>query len=402
MQADGRIGLYTIGGRDGCSPIDFPAAFADDIFYVFFDADEDAVPQMLARNDPAKSRVFPYCLGDVNGPATFYHNYDPYTSSLLKPSTEFDFVQRSKGRDYRLSDAFRPVREAPVELQTLDSLHLLDDPAVAAPAIITIDTQGTELAILRGGRDLITEHTMAIVTEAEFVRLYEGQPLFGDLCAALDELGFMFVDFTAGPFKLQPFFAPLGMRSRPMVGFCDALFLRKPSAVSQPLHLAQLAFVAHLYAQAAYGFHCLDLLKKADPALDGVPAGRAYRRFLLELDAARQTMPVTFGLNWMDLYPTYERSNERFDNATPFDVVNEHLSERYAAMRTDLVRRQDEFAPLLSFDDSPIETVMRAFGLDKHAQACKDWRIHEVTEMFEEVGLKIVRETVPVEQRDRN
>ena len=401
MQADGRIGVYSIGGRDGCSPIDSSDAFADDLFHVFFEADQDAVSQMLERNDPATSRVFPYCLGEVNGPGTFYHNYDPYTSSLLKPAAEFDFVQRSNGRDYRLRDACRSVRTEAVELRTLDSLRLLDDPAVAAPTIINIDTQGSELAILRGGRDLIAEHTMAIVTEAEFVRLYEDQPLFGDICTALDELGFVFADFTAGPYKLQPALAPLGMRSRPMVGFCDALFLRKPSAAKGPLQLAQLAFVAQLYAQATYGFHCLDLLKEADPGLGDVPAGRAYRRFLVELDAARQQMPLTSGWNFLDVFPTYELSNGRFNNAL-VDVLNRHVSERYAAMKARLLREQDQFVPLLSAADTPIESVMRAFGLDKHAQVLKDWRIHEVTEMFEEAGLKIVRDAAPLEQHDRS
>src|SRR5580658_4536158 len=203
MQAEGLIGAYLIGGRDGLSPVSLPdSPLEDDLFNVFFEADEAAIPQMLERNDPAKSRVFPYCLSDTNGTGTFYHNYDPYTSSLIKIASDFDYTTWYARHDYRIAESARTVREAQVELRTIDSLNLLDDPEVAPPTIVTLDTQGSELAILRGGAKLITEHTMAIVTEAEFVNFYEGQPLFGDLCTYLNELGFVFADFTAGPFRV--------------------------------------------------------------------------------------------------------------------------------------------------------------------------------------------------------
>jgi FkbM family methyltransferase len=396
MQADGRIGVYMVGGRDGCTPMPVPETFANDMFDVFFEADEMAIPQMLERNDPTKSRVFPYCLSDTNGPGTFYINYDPFTSSLLKRSTEFEFTQWYVGRDYPHTETMRTVREVPVELRTLDSVKLLDDPAVAPPSIIVLDTQGTELAIMRGGRDLISEHTMAIVTEAEFVRFYDGQPLFGEICNALDEMGFMFVDFTAGPFRCDPFRVPIGFRSRTMVGFSDALFLRKPAAATKPIQLAQLSFVAQLYAQLSYSFRCLDQLKEVDPHLTCIPAERTYRSYLLELDQARQTMPVIFPLSFLDLYPTFERSNERFDVAVSLETQSDHIREQYVKMRTRLIAEKDELKLLLSFQPTPIEAVMRKFGMERYAQVCQDRRIAETEEMLKEVGLEIVRETVPV------
>jgi FkbM family methyltransferase len=401
MQADGRIGVYMVGGRDGCSPIPASEVFLDDIFNVFFEADEHAIPQMQSRNDPAKSRIFPYCLADRNGAGTFYLNYDPFTSSLLKRNTEFDFTQWYVNREYPHSDTFRTMREVPVELKTIDSLRLLDDPAVAPPTVIVLDTQGTELAIIRGGRELITEHTAAIVTEAEFAPFYEGQPLFGEVCAGLDEMGFMFIDFTDGPFHIDPFHAPIGLRSKQMAGFSDALFLRKPSAASTPLQLAQLSFAAQLYGQLGYGLHCLDLLIRCDPKLTCIPAERAYRRFLIELDAARQVMPVLFPLSFTDLYPTYERSIERFDATVTLETQAEHCTEQYTKMRDRLFAQQTEVQALLSYRDTPIEGVMNAFGLTGRAQACKDRRITEMTEMLKEVGVEIVREAVPAGERHR-
>ena len=268
-QAGGRIGLYLVGARDGYANIVLPPAFADDQFFVYFEADESAIPQIIERNHPAISRVFAVCLSDTNGPGTFYLNYDPFTSSLLEEDPELQLASWGEGRDYPFSETMRNVREVPVEMQTLDSLHLLDDPDVAAPTIIALDTQGTELAILRGGRELVTEHTMAIVAEAEFVPFYKGQPLFGDICAGLGEMGFIFVDFAHGPHLIDAFGAKLGLRSKRMVGFCDALFLRKPSSVSSSMHLAQLALCAILYGHIGYAFHCIDRMLAMDPIAGG-------------------------------------------------------------------------------------------------------------------------------------
>jgi hypothetical protein len=392
MQADGRIGVYMIGGRDGCSPVGLPDRLIGDMFNVFFEADETAIPQILERNDPAKSRVFPYCLAETNGPGTFYLNYDPFTSSLLRPQREFDITAWHASRDYQHAVTCRSEREIAVERRTLDSLHLLDDPAVAPPTVMVLDTQGTELAIMRGGWNLIAEHTMAIVTEAEFVRFYDGQPLFGDICAALEELGFMFVDFTSGLHRADLHRTPLGLRSRNTVAYCDALFLRKPAAISQPLHLAQLAFVAQLYAQMGYGFHCLDLLLKTDPQLTVIPAERVYRSFLLELDAARQAMPVVFAPGFKDLYPTFERSNERFDAAVTVETQIEHRDAEYAKIRARLAGQQADVIALLSANDTPVEAVIRKYGMIYLAQACKDRRIAEMTEMLAELGVQVERQ----------
>ena len=150
-QAGGRLGLYLVGARDGIPNNMLPEPFIDDSFFVFFEADESAIPQIQAMNNPAISRVFSVCLSDHDGPGTFYNNYDPFTSSLLKLAPEFDFSSWIEGRDYPHREVFKTVREERVEMRTLDSMNLLEDPAVAPPTIIALDTQGSELAILRGG-----------------------------------------------------------------------------------------------------------------------------------------------------------------------------------------------------------------------------------------------------------
>jgi FkbM family methyltransferase len=394
VQADGRIGLYLIGARDGFPNITLPVpVFANDQFFVFFEADETAIAQIEARNHPAWSRVFPVCLSDTNGPATFYHNYDPFTSSLLKPDPEFDLSQWSEGRHYPFSEVFRAVREEAVQTRTLDSLNLLDDPDVAPPTIIALDTQGSELAILLGGRDLVSAHTMAIVTEAEFVPFYEGQPVFGDVCAGLDKLGFLFVGFAFGPYKIDAFSAQLGLRSKQMLGFSDALFLRKPSAAKSPLQLAQLAFVALLYSHAGYAFHCLDLALAQDPNLDTVPGDRGYRVFLLELEAARKRMPHVDMPTFHDMYSTYELSNERFDSNVTRDTLDDHYRAGAKIIKDRLMEQSEALVALLSLENSPVEQCMAEYGFIEQATEVKQRRIDDTGIMTRTHGIIVERET---------
>lgn len=394
MPADVRIGVYKVGGRDGMPSLILPPAFRDDIFDVFFEADESAIAQMQERNDPARSRIFPYCLWDRNGPATFSHNYDPFTSSLLKPSSEFDWVSWNLNKDYLLAEAALCVRKMPVETHRLDSLALLTDPAVAPPTTIFLDTQGSEREILLGGRELIAAHTVAIVTEAEFVPIYQGQALFGDLCTMLDELGFIFAGFADGPFSIEPFCTPLGQRGRSMLGFCDALFLRKPrTLVERPAELAQLAFVALYWEQLAYGFHCLDRLRETGARLPGALAERTYGAFLQDVDAARGAMPILYPPTFSDLFPTYQESLDRFDVRTTQADLETRAVARHNAVQQRLLEHREIVTRLATADDLPIEAVYRRYGLTKQADAVKSRRLNDLTEMLGQFGISISRAT---------
>ena len=59
--------------------------------------------------------------------------------------------------------------------------------------IIKLDTQGTEYEILEGFGESILRNTKMVITEAEFVELYEKQKLFSNLYKYLTDLNFSFL-----------------------------------------------------------------------------------------------------------------------------------------------------------------------------------------------------------------
>ena len=114
---------------------------------------------------------------------------DPGTSSLLPRAA-------SVRRYYHAHD--RVVGSIPVATAVLDPF--IDREAPAGVALVKLDTQGSELSILRGAqRSLATAAIDVIYTEFFVVPHYAGAPLLGDLIAFLGRFGYSLFDLFKGP-----------------------------------------------------------------------------------------------------------------------------------------------------------------------------------------------------------
>lgn len=126
-------------------------------------------------------RVVPQALGAESGPATLYLTKDPVGHSLLP--TVADVVQRHPGLGGGLV-----VGTSAVEVTTLD--EWCGHEGVDRVDVIKIDTQGSELDVLRGA-DRTLAGVQAIEVEVEFNELYEDVPLFGEIDRYLRDRGFV-------------------------------------------------------------------------------------------------------------------------------------------------------------------------------------------------------------------
>jgi hypothetical protein len=81
----------------------------------------------------------------------------------------------------------RPIRTAVCPSTTLDDF--IGTRGINTVDAIKLDTQGSELDILRGAEKAL-QHCTLIIVEAEFNPLYEGQPLFCDIDRFLRDRGF--------------------------------------------------------------------------------------------------------------------------------------------------------------------------------------------------------------------
>lgn len=146
-----------------------------------FDPDREEC-ERLARHYAATGQVMlvPLALAAESGVATLYRTKNPGGYSLLPTVT--DVVERHPSLD-----GGRLVGTSAVEVTTLDDwcagegIHRID--------VIKLDTQGTELDVLRGAERAL-DTVRAVEVEVEFNQLYEGVPLFGEVDRFLRQRGF--------------------------------------------------------------------------------------------------------------------------------------------------------------------------------------------------------------------
>tara|TARA_Y100000034_G_C6889221_1_gene408813 strand:+ start:1573 stop:2220 length:648 start_codon:yes stop_codon:yes gene_type:complete len=113
-------------------------------------------------------------LGDEVREVTFYTRSD-------KPHTEGNSYYKEKN----YWDIPQLVQENIVRLQRLDDLF--EDEATFQ--LIKIDTQGSELDILKGGENLVSK-AFAIILEVAYTEYNIGAPTYEDVVEYMNEIGF--------------------------------------------------------------------------------------------------------------------------------------------------------------------------------------------------------------------
>jgi FkbM family methyltransferase len=216
-----------------------------------FEPDVDAC-RRLATIMPA-GRFFPYALG--NGEArTLYVCQEAVCSSLYEPNTAL------LDRFQTLGEMGRVLRTEPVLTRRLDTI-----PEAADLDFLTLDVQGSELAVLQGA-DATLQGAVVIQVEVEFVELYKEQPLFADVDRFLRQRGFSFHRFSAldgrafRPTVLGGNRAGQGSQ----ILWADAVYMRDFMHLAglPPEKLLTLAIILH----AVYGSFdtCADVLRQYD------------------------------------------------------------------------------------------------------------------------------------------
>ena len=144
-----------------------------------FEPDEAECGRLNALKHAYRIRYYPNALGERDGEsATLHITRAPGCSSLYEPNMGL-CLQFPYGPNLEV------VSGVPVTLSRMDSVC-----ADFKPDVLKIDTQGTELAILRGAGALL-DSAAVVELEVEFVPQYIGQPLFADVDTFMRSRGFM-------------------------------------------------------------------------------------------------------------------------------------------------------------------------------------------------------------------
>ncbi|SRR6266851_410401 len=314
-ELEDRIVAHHVGGRGFGVALNAPVKFSRDIVNVLYEADDKCAREMMAQNTNENFHILPYCLGREDAAGKLYITNNAYATSNLKPNPEYDAyycevtlageIEGVSVQDTRY-DAVYGNENKVVEVRDV-MIHALDTlvrdrkvPGNLEPDFLSLDTQGSELDILRGAAATFRDHCVALATEIEFHPMYEGQALFSGVFDFALRHGFHFVGFTYLQ-EISPRRTPVGARAKGFLAFGDALFLRRIDSVKaisgspneQHLMLLKLAFVALNFGYLEYALLALEVAEEAppDPELHARLMARDCYRLLYELYRAVKALP---------------------------------------------------------------------------------------------------------------
>lgn len=224
-----RVTVYDCGGRGGMNEkwLFFPLA----LNYVSFDPEPNAINELHAiqhsyhkSNPNIQFTIENYALAEKNGT----QNLNVYSSPDLSSFYEIDTEATHRYRNNRIE----LIKQVDVNCDTLDNISARRN---EQPDFLSIDTQGTEILVLSGAEQILTNSVISLRCEVEFVSLYRKQPLFDQVWRYLADRGFRLIRFDktgsgepgistdAGPFSLAIEDAALA--------WADAIFFRNPDLI---------------------------------------------------------------------------------------------------------------------------------------------------------------------------
>ena len=213
-----------------------------------FEVDEALCEQLNHEAKPGL-KYHPVALGRTEETRPFYQTKHPMCSSLYKPN-------ESVNDTYNNMQVAKLDTVHPIETVSLD--HFMAVNNIESADFIKIDIQGAELDVFQGGTHTLNE-IVFIVSEVEFIPLYIGQPLFGDVSAFLAQNEFMFHKFLGtGGRTLKPVTVANNPNLAIQQMWADAVFIKDIFKVSEltPEKLLKMGLLAYVYSSPDLTFYC--------------------------------------------------------------------------------------------------------------------------------------------------
>jgi FkbM family methyltransferase len=218
------LALVDVGARGGVKRNWAPAA--RHLRVLGFEPDRVEFDRLVesARGTGHAREYFNVALHNQPGTLPLYLARDRGLSSMFQPDRAF--------LD-RFPDAARFDTEAvqQIEVDTLD--NQLRARNITDIDFLKADTQGSELFVLQGAAQALTDWGVGVEVEVEFTPLYKGQPLFADVDTFMRGAGYLLFDLKPCYWKRAAGWKAGG--SYGQIVWADALYLKSVSALENSL-----------------------------------------------------------------------------------------------------------------------------------------------------------------------
>ncbi len=172
--------IYDVGAAGGIYPL-FPRGTEDFWFAYGFEPMPTSFKKLAAMHAQASNvSLYEIALTDTAGTATFRVYPDAPTSSSLNANALI------------AEDGAATHQDISVRCKRLDDFCA--DTQHRSPNFIKLDTEGTELNVLRGGEQSVARHVLGVVSEIKFIRFSDNTTIFAGLDQFLQQKGFLLFD----------------------------------------------------------------------------------------------------------------------------------------------------------------------------------------------------------------
>jgi len=256
--AEDPFGFTDVGSVGGVHPLILPLASRSRC--TCFEPDPDsysALVDLYSGNNPFADLAIHNCaLAEAELTRRLYVTKSAVNTSLLEPDDTFASRYGVAGLEV--------THTMDIQTRSLGGVlgqYRKENRHVAE--LIKLDCQGTEYDILLGAENLLDSECVALICEAEFVKMYRGQKTFSELDLFLGEKGFVL-------YGLEPHFVSarkLDRRSHETeerILWVDALYLKEPLAAQRgsrgefTRQVYSLFLVALLSRNYAFAMELLD------------------------------------------------------------------------------------------------------------------------------------------------
>lgn len=252
------IVIHHVGGVGGYGPVKKVIEMFPERVVVFcFEANpspKDLLVQKKYLEKGIRTVFVPKCLGDRNGKQKFYVNKHGASSSIFPPAPEVleEHVPYDDVHTWGQNCEVDYVTE--FDVVTLD--ELVEKGEIPGFDILSMDIQGSEMPVLRGGQKTVLE-SLCVITEVDFVEIYQGQELFGSQQDFLTKHGYRLADILNTQYWHPGPRAGLGFLT-----MGEALYLRTIKACLEKFQGETLLHKLLKLAAIAYAFRRLSFSSK--------------------------------------------------------------------------------------------------------------------------------------------
>ena len=243
----------------------------DNLTVVGFEPDKRAYSQLV---NSERHVWFNVALSDQQGVVPLFITKAQTNTSMLKPNKELISALSYNQEDFEI------VKTVDVQCDKLDTLCSQKS---LKPDFVKVDTQGTELFVLRGAEDLLQRSVFAVESEVEVLPLYQAQPMFTDVHNYLSQFNYQLMDYGN-------FLHVKGLQTRGIGGpkahlvSGDALyFLTVKEAVQRIMEKQSLTVESVVGVRCAYGYmdYAIEILLHLEKLDDAISkTANAYIKYL--------------------------------------------------------------------------------------------------------------------------